>query len=483
MKTRIIMFKSLTVFFFMISVSGFSQGTNQLDSIITYAWDQNLGDWVENYRNVYQYNNGITTNTGYSKDIENNIWANSSMVSSDNSIPLQSTVISYSWDDIARVFVNKSKTEYLKNDTYQLWATYNWNPTSSSWEGSFKIEDKYDSQGNHILFASFYGWNTTTNDWIGSTKNEFTDFNANGDYATALTYQWNTTTHSWDLNVKSEYTFNANGFKTQMLVFGWNEINSSWDYSTRRDYTYIDFTKLLTATISYWNNSISDWVPQSQTVYTYNTENKVSQKLGQKWDVNYTTWYDINRTEYTYTGLTIEQTEYNWDITFSEWITIRYKKNIENNEGLLTYSELWVYNEAERNIQPYEKVFIELSSTNKITLRENYRWDIQNSSWKGTQKTTKQYNIIDKIATEILFNWNITSSDWENQKKYVYFYDGLITAINDISDLQVSGIYPNPFNDRINISSELFNCNCEIQLYNIHGQLIIQQVIDKNIDT
>ncbi len=419
---------------------GFDNSGTQIYTA-TYAWDNDLSDWIGTEKYEFVYNEAHKMESNISYVWVGNVW-----------LPL--TAYTYSYDASGReieftTYNRNASLNRLVPSKQRLQTWYNASKktqeinytayANGAWSAGTRKDYQYDAKGNQIeytYYASYSGGN-----WVGSTHELWT-YNAankktyyekqtwtNGAWANSSKEVWEfnsankQTLHekysgsgtNWTITLreisgyddagnntlvenysytngvakgskKEEYTFNAAKKKINTYKYKWVAADNAWVYNTWAVSDYDAAGNAIeTANYSWTNNA---WKGTgTRTLKTYNGSKKVTVQITQTWPSGATDWVNATRKTTTYQGAkTTQEASYTWQneawvgTSRSDW----HYNAAGQNDTIKTYTNNgtdWIY--SNRTVNTYD------SRGNNILTH--------NAQWNGTRWVMTSMNRLDVL--------------------------------------------------------------------------------------
>ena len=298
-----------------------------------------------------------------------------------------------------------------------------WIVNDGSRVGKTKKEDLYE--GDTQVMTSTYEWNNTTSKWEGVAKTEYEY--SNGKNTATTVFDW--PDDKWSAQSKETFTYDAAGQETEYTTYARNAAGQL-EYVKQRKKTYNTAGKLILDIQSNYTNGT--WVGSFKYVYDYNASGTqtlyeyYSSFANGAW-VGSTKWYyefDAagNKTlEERYSGMTggVWKGSSKYTATFNA-----NKKETEHiNFKWITTSKKW--QENTRTTKEYDG--------NDVTDDASYTWS---NGWVGKARTSKTYSGT-LVTSEIEWKWS--SNRWEHNKKTETQYPGSNISVQTKSVWKNSG--------------------------------------------
>ena len=346
------------------------------------------------------------------------------------------SLIDQEYDEDLSQWVNYGKDEFTYDADRNIaqYIYYEW--YEDQWVGEMKFEFSHDANGK-MTSGIVYDWNEYESEWILGFKMEYT-YNSNGEMAMETEYEWDENTSQWIPFYKLEITYDSNGNMTHEINFEWDESTSQWIDIYKQECTYDSNDNMILAVFYYWDEGTSDWVAEDKDEYTYDATGKITQYIYFYWDQNTSDWEFSWKGEYSFdaNGNTTQEIFFNWD---SQWL--------EEDKYVFTYD--LSYNISDLII-PSSLYFIPDNTE----------------------------SIINKPVDYMYYYYN--GDSWAESDKGTYYYsEQEVTAVSDISENHVK-VYPNPATETITISLRDDLQQVSIDIIDIQGKIVMQQMILNN---
>ena len=238
------------------------------DSTILYNLDESTNSWIEQYKQIENYDDD------------------------DYSI----NYIQYKWDNSSWVNNMRERSEFDANHNILDYCMESWSNFESEWRILWGAEKKYDSV-NHIIQHNQYlsgssivekeydfkvylnydsrGYKTSEyfykcspdnqEGWLVS-KYEY-DNDSAPEYIIRYLYSWDTTTKVWSTSNKTDYTYTIEGDETSQIVSKWSD--SVFVNQRKWEYEFDNYGNLTYYNFSPWDENSKQWILNSETNYYY----------------------------------------------------------------------------------------------------------------------------------------------------------------------------------------------------------------------
>lgn len=329
-----------------------------------------------------------------------------------------------------------------------------------------KYEYIFNDDFNQVQFIEI-ALDIEMNQWYNNYR-DIIDYDENKNVIQTQSEFFNLSLKEWE-PFKKEVRKYLENKKTQTLRYDYDENIQQWENEDKIEYFYNNFSKLDIELISSWNDSDSSWFFDIKKEYIYDSNNNISEMItyynseydSSEWKIRSKYFYNTNSDGYISKGIrcSYNQDDYKWDsISFYQYTYDNYK-NISSFEWYL-----WC-----DSCDSWAPIDMESYSYDTSILLKNVLAPFYVSS-DGNQN-----NIVNTIK---VYDMDKNIDDWSMLGEYQFFYSMLgIPQSNRNLIVQKINIYPNPFKNEILLNG-LDNYNSVIlELYNIHGQ----KIIDKNI--
>jgi hypothetical protein len=348
-------------------------------------------------------------------------------------------------------------------------------------------------------------------------------YDAYGNMALNIEYNWNSSTRTWIFTSKDEYTYDVNGNLITYIYYLWDDLYGKWNFNYKKEFTY-DLNRNLTLCLNY----MLEWVVSSKDEYTYDANGNVTLCLNYKWDESSSEWVASSKVEYNYDakGNVILSLNYNWDESSSEWVTnskVEYTYDINGNVTLCLYyrmdessGELYVYirnkytYDASGNLTSFFNTNWEAPQWMLSNFRTDYAYDDYGNLilWNGDNYDkmeytydnsysltdlilpsqtfpSKFYNNVEEGLNHMLIQMNYYLNydlEWNLTGTQSYYYSSQV-ATNITVNNKTSGIkyFPNPASDNVSFYLMGDSENYMINLYDMQGRIVLNQIINNNI--
>lgn len=431
--------------------SGFNYSFN---TVISYYWDSNNSDWLENNKRIFKYDS-----FGNDTLIIDSVWRSISdtdygwvlqheMHKFVNELGLYTGYSSKNWrfDGNNIVLSSQDQSTSTFDDNWHLLSTVqqSWDFNNNVWQNTTKSEYTYNANESLTSSTNYSGFDEVKNEWIPMQKTEM-DYNADFSYAYYKSYNWDIDLNEWKLVYAQYSEQNENGYATHS-GFGNYDYNVNQFYLNYEDIREYDNENRLTMH-SELNRTLQydEYVPFVLTYgdkveYSYSNEGQIVS------EINYTYESDDfipqNKYEYSYDAQHPDGLEseiyYEWNALSSSWE--------KKTKGVLTTN----YDvKRDQLILP----FGEEDESHELKMYFNY------------------------MATEFLqYIWSDDTNDWVENTNYKIYYSshepsGLIKK--NSSDIS---LYPNPTSDFISVNLNEGD-NANIALYDLQGRKVYESSV------
>ncbi|MDH5413000.1 MAG: T9SS type A sorting domain-containing protein [Flavobacteriaceae bacterium] len=240
---------------------------NELDSLISSQWDDNLNEWVRDSKEEFTYDVNENLNSFIYSE-----WYEGSLA----------------WTPIMKYELNfDSNRNLLEFSNYFWWG---------GWFPNEKMEFNYDGNGNLTLDTTF-AWDYMNNLWVQSYKTEYT-YDGNQNLILVTNFEWFSNENKWYFQYKDELTYNMSNNLIQEITSWWNYGTSQWDPGNKWVYTYDVGNNLISEVLTSWDGN--DWVNEDKYEYSYNTGGQLTVDIGFDWSISINYWNPFYKDEYTY---------------------------------------------------------------------------------------------------------------------------------------------------------------------------------------
>ena len=481
----------------------YDEYNNKLEVYVDYKWDSKLNDWVGSSKSELFFDeNGHRISTLYNWDATLNMWFGISEKSGrafdEQGRPILST-LSF-WNTDKNKWSINIKTEYVYDNDYRgtnissvydfrtdtlmslskydytyystgkdsMTISYTWDKVNSVWIEKEKKIKVYDTNGKDSL-CTYYTWDIINSNWIDNEKEEWT-YNTDGKQTFYGYYTWDAINNTWQENNKIEWTFNTDGKQTYNGYYRWDAANRTWgiekyewSYNTNGSQTYYGYYTLNTA-----NNT---WQGNEKTEYTYDANGKRTLCQSYTWDTSKGDWLSVQKTEYTYENDLTTEILSEYQTTTNSW-ALRNKTeyiidSFEHQLLLADYS--WQGSNGWVGSRKDERTY---DANGSEILHIYYTWDTQNKNWISWTKTETIYNytlVTPRIAKKIKTN-NIGTS----QTATYYYSDQEMSGVEQIAkDNNILYIYLSPASEFIGFTIKDASIVLqEVRSYDLSGKLL-----------
>jgi hypothetical protein len=376
---------------------------------------------------------------------------------------------------------------------------YNYSTINEQWIGQWKEEGEYNDEGQWTSWAVYYDWDYENNEWIGAAKQEVI-YDEFGKVVQSLFYEWDAQSAiHWALNRKSDYYWEENSDTLTVTTYEWDTANQIW-VNFEKSIAALNNFGYTTFGISYiWSDTINEWQNNRKYEYFYDSNGNDTLNLRYIWNIDESQWVPEFKIEYTYEDNSnlIREEYFQWDIENSKWITsgIYEAEYDENGNPLIElYHYLNILHPEYSSMSKYEYSFDE--NSNLLSASEYYS-DYLNTDWVGLNRIECSYNLNftkddliipfichpyysgylcgnNMLTGEKEFGWN--EGNWELLDESFYHYSEQASGIEK-HYTEAGLLYPNPASNQITIQLPADQMQGLLQIYNLHGSLLMQKVI------
>lgn len=242
---------------------------NELDSLISSQWDENINEWVRDSKEEFTY------------DVNENV----------------NSFIYYKWNDGSQSWTPYTKMEFTFDSNRNL-IEYSYYYFISVWRLAEKTEFNYDGNGN-LTQDTRFTWDFMNDKWVQSYKTEYT-YDGNQNLILVTNYEWFPSANQWYFQYKNELTYNMSNNLIQEITSWWNYGSSQWDLGNKWDYLYDMGNNLISEVLTSWDGI--DWVNEDKYEYSYNTGGQLTVDIFFDWSISINDWIPFYKDEYTYDG-------------------------------------------------------------------------------------------------------------------------------------------------------------------------------------
>jgi hypothetical protein len=363
----------------------------------------------------------------------------------------------------SQAWQNDYNEEYIYDSELKntFWLTKEWNLTTKTWDVSSKIELAYDNSDriNSILMHEgdslsriivFYNpegmqdsinWYSTEN--AGVTWTLFAKTINHYNAAKQLTNSDMWFSDEGNLVLSSTvYTYTASGkIRTSSTSL---EIEDFELPSSKTEYSYDSLDRLTTVENSGLNYSTFELEKTSHTTYQYNNSGDISVEINSNW--NGTSWINDNKTDYEY--------------------------NTARDISVATYSkwngDTWIADSKK------EYTYGTTNFSNVAFPSYNFIVDIL-SSFIGLFGMEESTDVSYNKAITGINSFEMQNGSWKNTEKTVFYYSAATsTSIEETSNTLFTA-YPNPASNSVNFSWKANYESLSLEMYQITGAKVIEQ--------
>jgi hypothetical protein len=209
----------------------------RLVSTTTQLWDDDLGQWINDTRRVFEYDSA-----------------------SNQLMLLQQDYVEDAWTDIYRnlyTYENNLQAEFIRQD---------WKTATSSWLNKSRILFSYLPDGRPLIDTHFT-WDAVIG-WKYITKVLYL-WNENGTIQEKLYQTWDVPTSSWKNIVSYLYFQDKNGQDTLIIYRLANASGTSWKDDYKYFYTYDENRNLVKEIWQGWDQVRARWLNDFMAEYYY----------------------------------------------------------------------------------------------------------------------------------------------------------------------------------------------------------------------
>lgn len=422
-----------------------SQG--RIISDLNYSWDSYLIRLYKDFRCEYSYNeqDSIIQFNKFRWDTLNNVWyCVAKSIFDYDSLGNKIYEESYLYDYEKAVLSGFRKYEALFNTnsllTYKLF--YDWDTLFKNWNNCIKSIYEYDSEKTVCV---------TTCEWINSSwcfKFKIQkEYNLYSQLKLNILYHYSDS--SWEYYSKDSLIYNSVNEKIEQVCQYWHPTNYYWLNSYKIDYIYDPEHNLIQETKFIEIND--NWVGQSKYIYSYDYNKNELLNSYYKWDQEINDWKLIDELKNDF--------QYNIDNKIIENIKTNTYYLITKDEGFYMSSK--------------NKVTYDYDSLGRINSKHIFNYEI--NDWEQFQKFIYLYNEKEGFDLITQYNWDNAIDNWVI---FTEFYSYYKKPTQNIINLNTQLLYPNPVESNLIINYS-GNGYLVIKIYNLQGQLLRQQSIDK----
>ncbi|MEM7368992.1 MAG: T9SS type A sorting domain-containing protein [Bacteroidota bacterium] len=349
---------------------------------------------------------------------------------------------------------------------YNSCISYSRSGLGQAWEPSYRIDRKYEEDGQNSSHISFQ-WHETSAQWVPNSKNVALQ---EGQTQIKIISIWDTLKNQWidiDLREKrwteedanlvydesrqyypdedrwsgflSEHEYDEEGRRTRQSNASWNNEEGGWINEYREEYTYRPGGQIASQSFWNWRRDLDIWQRNGTTTYTYDGNDRLDGTIFEGGN-----GIPLTKQEYEYNsnGRRILWTTYQYDSSQNDWVPERkeeYRYDSSNRESLLeifrwaieTMSwqkqewKEWIYSQtpASTIIRGYSwdedsaiwfqslDVLTERDPTGRLILRESRDRDHLQESWSG-RKQVYEYEVNGDMTIREEARWNADLEDW-----------------------------------------------------------------------
>lgn len=453
---------------------------------------------------------------------------------------LQDTIYYYHYDPgtTTKIYDSRIITTFSTSGKPTQQLNQSWNFAISTWINIDKLEMQYNT-ANLLTQQVNFAWNTSSSSWLNQTRYQ-NAYTTAGMKTEELTENWNTSTNSWVGYNRFVYQYNSNNKEVNQQYFIWDAPTTAWVNIQNRVRTYSG-NNLMNESINYRTSASNPWETTYYTQWLYNSKGKitevvyqnnpsgtlanfqrrtyaynstdtlVSEEISQNWNTTSTSWdnslrllntYNTNGTKATF----ISQT---WNVPTASWLN-DFKQNFYYNTANRITEEMWEnWNTATNTWINDSRITRAFNTSQNPTEEISYTWDTGISGYIAISRNTFLYNTAQKQTERRGQQWNAILGNWSESNLDLRQYNSYghqivresFTAWDNIlgyylnsncernscrlqpngieeSDANEISIYPNPIQG--NMFTVIVAEKGELALYNIKGQLIDSQQVERS---
>ncbi len=395
------------------------------DSIYYDKWEN--GQWVLDYKYVYNYDQNDFRTSFYHFKFDGTKWVNYEKYEYTNSEIGQILVSQTSlWDTESDTWVPESKREYDYHDNGEVISRtyYNWDTVNVNWHIFRTVETDFDSNGNKILDRS-YNYNNELDMLIGFGFNQRI-YNENNNLIEHLAYGWDYDLNDWFLFWKGEFDYDYDqltGYGEYMIRF---DRNDEFRFDTR------------------------DSLKQNQN-------HKVIEKITARYDVNSDSWNYTEKNQWTRdnsNGIYLQNIRSTFDDITDEWVYIHKYEQLNNSiDGAIDLSAdyswkdtAWVGNNK------YDRL---RNDNNDQTYFANYSWNDDSNNWNAYREVISDFDDNEELIGYTYFN--IIDSESTPYLRVRIFYNNKLKDQSITFDTIETKTYGDPSFELIAVGGESGN--------------------------
>ncbi|MCL2291144.1 MAG: T9SS type A sorting domain-containing protein [Bacteroidetes bacterium] len=322
-----------------------------------------------------------------------------------------------------------------------------WN--NNQWVNSQIMTYSYDSQSNLIEFI-FKNWISSQweNDWMIT----FT-YDSQKNITFGIIRIWES--GQWVNYWKETYTYDSQNNATEVLVQGWDL--TQWRDEAKYINSYDTYKNLTEELVLLWQSN--QWINYRKYLYTYDVQNLMS-LLFQNWEN--AQWKNDRLNTYTYDSQNNNTTKlwHFWSSYSNEWIN--------------TFKDIFTYDDQNNLTSILEQINWPDNGWQNSD-KSVYVYDESNNAISGYCQTWNGYSWINSDGLLSVFYNNMQSGTSVNGHRFTatYIKSGEV-GINESNFINCSvRVYPNPVSTILHIETNNTNKTKEINIYSIHGTLLI----------
>jgi hypothetical protein len=319
--------------------------------------------------------------------------------------------------------INNSKIERLFDAANNLLmeAHYSWNKSNSSWEGTSKRVNIYDSNSNRIGSTSF-AWKNKN--WINLSKID-SNFDKQGNEIDYTSYEWDNLKNTWIPFYKAQLNFQAKDKYKTSISFYWDKTNNNWGNAFTDSIAYSPTNKAISHIRYIWDSSTKSWMGEFKNENSYNSKDSLTLQIVYEWDKLEKKLINRSKLEkgYNENGKVILDAFYYWDNKKKLWYLYGGKfihNYAENKTDFTTLGFGWDFeNDREvlsgRTEQKY--------NNNNLILKEFYLRDKKTDQWYGLSKIKYEFYKDNLESNKTEYEWDLLKNTWVELSEFSTVYN------------------------------------------------------------
>lgn len=242
----------------------------QLDSIISYHWDEDNQKEVVYGKHEFRYNdNGDRYIYLFSEwDAVNQKWAKSWIYNyfydEYGNLDLE---VKWDWSNDSNKWVYAWKELYWYDNSGRVSVknAEEWDAEYNDWRRMWSQQYKYNDLGQLSIYY-YFGFSSSSS----RIKTEY-EYDDEGLLVLQKHYSWNDDGNQWQLASKTEHDYESSGNELYNTYYVWDAVNEKWEMWGRRwQYDYDGYGNLIRETVSEWSTIDGQFINLTKNEYSYN---------------------------------------------------------------------------------------------------------------------------------------------------------------------------------------------------------------------